>query len=311
MANTHTPLAANVIKGAGGAGGFGGASGQSKKALLQTQAKSHAKVLKEEGVVRIDNVLDQALADNIHKRVYEMHAESEQLVKDGSLQELERYAQVLLKENRSDMTIPIGQEAWVANALESIILKSPVGMTLANLIGKDAILYELSCMMSFPNSNRQVVHPDTPCNAQNEPVLYTCFVALQDITLDMGPTTFLPRTHNPAMHDKFADETKPIDGTGSCFPKDDLLQTQPSVVGLLPKGSCAIYDSRLLHCGGANISQKSRALFYFSFQNPKILNVGNPPSIRKDLIGKWNLKQMQSELELYGKGKPSRFLTTE
>ena len=135
-----------------------------------------------------------------------MRAESETLVRDGTLPSLARFANVLFKQNRCDMTIPIGP-TWVANALESILVHSPVGMTFQNLLGKQAILYELSCMMSDPNSQRQVVHPDTPAHDDQQPLLYTCFVALQDITMDMGPTTWLPRTHTSKMHEKFKDET--------------------------------------------------------------------------------------------------------
>lgn len=148
--------------------------------------------------------------------------------------------------------------------------------------------------MSDPNSDRQVVHPDTPCQSRNEePVLYTCFIALQDISLDMGPTTWLPGTHNLEIHQQFQNESQ----------KDDLLKNRDAVLGTLRKGDCAIFDSRLLHCGGANISDKSRALLYFSFQNPKVVNVGNPPSIRPSMVGKWNLKDLQKELELYGENK--------
>jgi ectoine hydroxylase-related dioxygenase (phytanoyl-CoA dioxygenase family) len=301
MANTHSPLEPNVVKGSGGGGGFGGGTaakggGGSKKSMLKTQAKSHAKVLKEQGVVRIDNVLDGTLADSIRQTVYETRAESEQLVQDGSLPNLARFADVLLKENRCDMTIPIGP-TWVAEALQSILLQSPVGLTMQQVLGKDAILYELSCLMSDPGSHRQVAHPDTPW--REESVLYTCFVALQDVTLDMGPTTWLPNTHTEEMHARFQDESGP---------KDVLLQTQPSVLGTFSKGSCAIFDSRLLHCGGANTSEMSRALLYFSFQNADVVHVGNPGSIRPDLIGQWTLQQLEKELERYSKGKTTERL---
>ena len=330
---SSTPLKANVVKGGGGGGGFGGGgdgANGSKKSLLKTQAKSHAKVLKEEGVVRIDNVLSPSLADSIRTHVYKMRAESEGLVRDGTLPSLARFANVLLKENRCDMTIPIGP-TWVANALVAILVHSPVGMTFQNLLGKHAILYEWSCMMSDPNSQRQVVHPDTPAHDDQQPVLYTCFIALQDITMDMGPTTWLPRTHTSEMHEQFKDETIPSSSSSSLkydkddnddngvtttttttttttSPKDELLKTQPKVLGTLSKGSCAIFDSRVLHCGGANVSEKSRALLYCSFQNPSIVHVGNPGSIRKDMIGKWNFQELQKELECFAKGKPTKRL---
>ena len=156
--------------------------------------------------------------------------------------------------------------------------------------------------MSDPSSNRQVLHPDTP--HKDEPVLFTCFIALQDISLDMGPTTWMPETHNsPELHEQFQDETI-LDGE-EFSPKDKLITSRQSVLGVLKKGSCAIFDSRLLHAGGANTSDTSRALLYFTFQNPAITNVGNPGSIRQYLIGKWTLQRLQKELTKYQKGKTS------
>lgn len=293
------PLQANVVKGSGGGGGFGGGS---KKSLLQSQAKAHAKVLHEQGVVRIDNVLSSAQADVLRETVYSLRKESEMLVEEGKISQKDRFADVLLTHNRRDMTLPIGPE-WVADALASILLESPVGRTVENLLGKKALLREWSCLMSDPGSQRQVAHPDTPW--QEEPVLYTCFVALQDITPDMGPTTWLPGTHTQEMHQRFQDESSM--GSDQKSPKDSLLSTQPSVLGTLPKGACAIFDSRLLHCGGANGSETSRALLYCSFQNPKV-TPGNPGSIRSNLIGKWTLETLRDELDLYRKGKPCQVI---
>ncbi|CAJ1938092.1 unnamed protein product [Cylindrotheca closterium] len=310
------PLEPNVVKGASGGGGFGGSGGSgggggsAKKNLLKTQAKAHAKVLKERGVVRIDNVLSKDLADTIRERVYQMRQESEELVQSGSLPSLARFADVLLKENRCDMTIPLGTtcddkvEEWVAQALASVLVDSPVGNTYQNLLGKDAILREWSCLMSDPSSQRQVMHPDTPY--QEEPVLYTCFIALQDIDLDMGPTTWMPETHvSQEIHDQFQDDTKSSGNNDLLSPKDELLMSKPTVLGTISKGCCAIFDSRLLHAGGANTSTTSRALLYCTFQNPKVTNVGNPGSIRNNLIGQWTLQKLQKELTKYQKGKPS------
>jgi len=40
----------------------------------------------------------------------------------------------------------------------------------------------------------------------------------------------------------------------------------PSCVGLLRAGEAALYDGRLLHCGGANRSDQLRVLFYVTFR---------------------------------------------
>jgi hypothetical protein len=64
-----------------------------------------------------------------------------------------------------------------------------------------ASLWEYSTMTSDPNSPRQPIHPDNSWTEQ--PVLYTAFVALQDITAEMGPTLFLPGTQTQECHGKF------------------------------------------------------------------------------------------------------------
>lgn len=304
------PLEATVVKGSGGGGGFGGGSGGgSKKSQLKTQGKAYAKVLQAEGVVRINNVLDAKLADSLRSQVYELRAEAEALVESGALPSLARFADVLLTKNRRDMTLPLSttESPWTLEAMDQILSTSPIGATMQAVLGPKAILREWSCLMSDPGSQRQVVHPDTPW--QEEPVLFTCFIALQDVQLDMGPTTWIPKTHTEAMHAQFQDEQVGSAEEAEQSPKDQLLATQPFVLGTLKKGDCAIFDSRLLHCGGANRStaELSRALLYCSFQNHKVTQVGNPGSIRKDLIGQWTLDDLQKELQKLGKGKASLF----
>jgi ectoine hydroxylase-related dioxygenase (phytanoyl-CoA dioxygenase family) len=296
-----TPLDAHIVKGGSGGEGFGAngsGGGGSKRALLKTQAKAHARVLREFGVVRIDNILNPSLADSLRRKVFDLRHESEQAIAAGTLNPKAVFANVLLTHNRRDMTLPIGPE-WTAHALSRILLESPVGLTVESILGKQALLREWSCLISDPQSQRQVVHPDTPW--QPEPVLYTCFLALQDVTMDMGPTTWLPETHTQPIHKQFQDESGP---------KDHLLATTPNVLGILPKGACAIFDSRLLHCGGSNKSDQSRALLYCSFQNPQVVNPGNPGSIRSDLIGKWTLQDLCKELQAFQKGKASLVVDT-
>ena len=100
------------------------------------------------------------------------------------------------------------------------------------------------------------MHPDNPMIAgRDDPTLLTCFIALQDVNLKMGPTVYMPRTNTEEIHAAFKDEVV-ADGKLES-PKDELLRTRKTVLGTLQKGSCAIYDSRLLHCGSANRSKSS------------------------------------------------------
>jgi ectoine hydroxylase-related dioxygenase (phytanoyl-CoA dioxygenase family) len=282
----------------GKAGGFGKASSNGTKASSKLEGKSYAKILKKEGVLRLDNVLSPTTADALRTYLYNLRTQSEQDVADGKVQPIERYAHVLLKHNRCDLTIPLGTEEIVTTALNESLRKSPVGGIMESIFGDGAILHEFSCLMSDVGSQRQVIHPDTPFVDGKGPVLYTCFIALQDVTMDMGPTTWLPRTHTREAHAAFKDP----------FTKDEIVSNTPAKLGLLPKGSCGIFDSRLLHCGTANRSNegKSRALFYFSFKNPEVGYTGNPASIRVKL-GAENvpLGKLMSDLESFERGEGS------
>ncbi|KAG7342373.1 phytanoyl-CoA dioxygenase family protein [Nitzschia inconspicua] len=297
MKSTASPIQPNISKGTGTAKGFASntALAGTKPADLKAAAKIHAEELKKSGVVRIDNVLTNENADHLREYVFNLRKSAEEQVRNAEVKTIERFADVLLKENRCDLTIPLEDEL-VVDSLLWILQKTPVVQTVSSILGKDAGLYELSCLISDPGSQRQVTHPDTPCNSNtDDPVLYTCFIALQDITVDMGPTTWIPYTHNIESHEQFQDET-PNAFTGES-PKDALLRTKPSVLGLLPKGSCAIFDSRVIHCGGSNTSNISRALFYCSFKSPKVGYPGNPGSIRRELQSKFTVTTLEKELK--------------
>jgi ectoine hydroxylase-related dioxygenase (phytanoyl-CoA dioxygenase family) len=298
------------VRGAGKAGGFGASSStsKSKKSALKAESKTYQKTLLKDGVVRIDNVLSDKTAGALREYVYDLRLNAMQEIQDPStsIRSLDRFANVLLKKDRCDLTIPFGDDI-VYDALHQIIRESPVGQTFQGLLSDEAVLYELSCLMSDPGSQRQVVHPDTPFFANKEAVLYTCFIALQDVRLDMGPTTWYPGTHTGEAHAAFRDDASAdagADADAGASGKDQLLKTRQAVLGTLSKGSCAIFDSRCLHCGTANKSDDSRSLFYFSFKNCNIGYPGNPASIRKE-IGAANvlLKDLERDLEGWSKGK--------
>lgn len=308
-----TPLKAPAIKirGTGKAGGFGkSASGSStSNDNNKAEGKEYAKLLKKEGVVRIDNVLAADTADEVREFLYDLRKKSETDVANGQIQPIQRFADVLLKQNRCDLTVPMGDEI-ITKALDEALRCSPIGSTISSIFGGGAILHEFSCLMSDPGSQRQVIHPDTPYIDGKGPVLYTCFIALQDVTLDMGPTIWLPRTHCKEAHEQFKDTSVGFDGGES--KKDALIRAQPAVLGTLTKGSCAIYDSRVLHCGTANrsVDGTSRALFYFSFKNPEVVYPGNPASIRPELASaNISLGDLMDDLQLFSKGKGSQLIT--
>jgi len=278
------------------------------------EAKDHAKVLKQEGLVRIDGVLSDAVTDQLREFVYDIR--TTELKRGGATTMQATFSTI----RRWDLSIPLFEDDSDDNnnnvvattttstpstptiayqALNDVLQTTAVGETMSRFLGTDnAELYELSSYISDPGSARQVIHADTPCfgTDDDQPILCTCFIALQDVRMDMGPTIWLPRTNTYKIHDLFFGEEDDETNTSSATPrKDQFLQTQSSVVGIIPKGSCVLFDSRLLHCGTANkstMTDNSRALLFFSFQHPNI-NLFNPggdtASIRPDLKGRFRL----------------------
>lgn len=123
-----------------------------------------------------------------------------------------------------------------------------------------ASLWEFSTMTSDPGAPRQPIHPDNSWTPR--PVLYTAFVALQDIDSEMGPTLFLPGTQSKEAHEKFL--------SGDAEVRRQFLEQEVEYcTSPLRRGDVQIMDSRILHAGLDNASpDRRRTLFYFTMANP-------------------------------------------
>lgn len=299
------------------------------------------KALKTDGVVRIDNVLSAEKADSLRDYLIGLRARAKGQVESGEIEDSqERFADVLLNQNRCDLKIPLGPKQ-VHEALIDVLTtanddddkdnnNSLVRKVLETTFeayggdGKDCTLWELNCFMSNSGARRQLVHADNVClepvpglhpmdgSAADEPILLTCFIALQDIDSSMGPTVFMPGTHTLDAHNRFF-ETGRDDistKTESYSPKNDLLRASPAVVGApMAKGSCIIFDPRVLHCAGENACtdpENTRALFYMSFKNPKIDSPGCPSTSGYGVAtAELTIEELVSEVRLWEAGETS------
>lgn len=160
------------------------------------------------------------------------------------------------------------------------------------LCGDDGVLVELSALLTFPGAKAQAIHTDIPFNALPEdkvegiPPLCSVFVALQDITREMGPTMILRGTHKRHFHRtiKATQESYDSSGnlevlivaTGSSQDSDETLrESEPPTFSeeqmydaalICGGGLTYVMDTRCAHAGGANQSASSRAVLCFSFQ---------------------------------------------
>ena len=162
------------------------------------------------------------------------------------------------------------------------------------LVGSEGELYELAAMTTEPGSDRQMIHTDF--KFQKEPPLYSIFVALQDVSYDMGPTVFLPGTCNVKDNEKWIDK--------STF--DDYLRAKTPHLALLKKGDLIVYDPRTLHCGAANDVEagSTRCMLNVGFRNVKAQgNFNYKGSLRSGYDTKIRYKEFKQLLDQVGKGK--------
>ena len=245
-------------------------------------------LLQKEGLVRKNSVMSSLTANNLLLAVKEKLAR-ERNGSGGS----DVFANVLLGENtlgeskRFDLLLDFDDEI-VLRATQEVLDVGGIGRILVDLFGLSAELYELSTMISLPGSARQTIHPDTPWQNGG---LMTCFIALQDVGEEMGPTVFFPKTHCEESHSIIHDRIR----------RDDWINKTEHKNCLLSKGDSLIFDSRTLHAGTSNRSDgKDRVLFYFSFRDVNNLRrpsylTNNTGSLKSKLKGRrYNIGEIMS-----------------
>jgi len=289
-----------LLKQSGSEGGFG-AKAQPKinkeKRTIFTGGPldnhGYGAVIVEEGVVRINQVLNQETAVNLLEYINILLEQSQAEVAEGKALQAERFANVLVKKHRWDLLLPIYEPSGVIErALKELLQEDgPICQVIRSVLGQNAELYEWAALISDPGSDRQVIHPDIPYLSRDISIL-TCFISLQDIKADMGATIYLPKTQSAEHHARNDNKSE----------RDELLKNTPHKLALLRTGDCAIYDPRVLHAGGSNESANNtrRVLCYFTFRNtnlpdPRLPN--NPGSIREELKKRQiTLPQLQNML---------------
>ena len=310
--------AINPDAGAGFGGGGGGAAaasaskkkagGKKKAAGKKAPAKktksglpsfksAMAAEMKKNGVVRIDGALSPETVEKLREFVDAERVRCTEGVAKGHVAKEERFADLVLLDKRCDLLMPL--HGPVLDALDELLGEgSVVGPLLAEITGADGYLQELACLISEPGSEQQPLHPDTPYTAT--PSAFTAFIALQDVTIDMGPTVYLPGTQTEECHKTFfgGDLAIAHDPCGVRRPPvpEEFLKSRPVKLGLLKAGDCALYNQQTLHCGSANQSDRTRRQFYISVRNPNV-DAKTQASIRPSFLKKLPLADMRAELK--------------
>jgi Phytanoyl-CoA dioxygenase (PhyH) len=293
--------------------GFAASQKSSKGARLAVQ---QAKTIQKEGVLLMENVMTTETAELLRAFVLEQ----QQVARDATTLDPTKarsfYGVEQARAHRCDLQLSLlrgGYKADHSEAGEHLNDSHILADALEELFGDEGTLvdlykalvtprgelYELAAVVTHPGSQRQIVHPDLPF--QKLAPLFVVFLALQDVSEDMGPTSFLLRTHTEAQNNLFT--------SGDTSIKNAQLSAADCRISCLKKGDAVVFDARVLHCGNANASaDKARALFNLSFRNPQVVgSLGYEGSIRPGYVQQMTMSALEDALASYKLGNLDPF----
>ena len=140
--------------------------------------------------------------------------------------------------------------------------------------GEGGRLETLGAVVALPRAPAQQIHCDTGWEPAPAPPFLFCnvFLALQDVSREMGPTAFYARSHTAEFHAASrAFEARAGAARGahvvarSGDADADPLAACEAAAPLLGAGDMVVFDTKTHHQGLENASRNRRALLNFSF----------------------------------------------
>jgi hypothetical protein len=205
-----------------------------------------AKLLRDEGVVRVNQVLAPDLCDRLLTTINEALAASDY---NASNAECDGFGNVFARKLRYDMYLRPEGVAKRPYTLCYVEIPSLVTSWHSGLLhGQPGVFHEFSSLISDPGSDCQPIHPDSPVRPTGSDVdhlrgspRYRC---------DHGTNGLLRGTHTSECHEQL----KSLDH------KDAMLASCEYHRATIQKGDATIMDSRTMHFGGANESETRRTV---------------------------------------------------
>ena len=274
--------------------------------------------LETDGVIRINDVLSSDWCQKCSQYINQTLQEQDRhIAADGSHNATTKentilFGNVFARDHRYDMYLHPFREKMISDILS--VLLHPENSTPGNTSNQksnsinttkvmnasdrsagtsnsstsqffDAEFHELSSLISDPGSMAQPLHPDSPYYPVYAP-LWTVFIALQDITPNMGGTVVIPNTHTEEFHQHLSSGASRRHNIQTLLRQSQKYQYCRADLHM---GDCIVMDSRTFHYGGANeiTTNTRRTLLYFTIRNPYHQSRGYPDcnSIYPDLDG--------------------------
>lgn len=262
--------------------GFGASpsSSGSSSGGKEDETSRLVKTLTKEGVIKLEGAMSESLASELRACVLDEIEDAREAVKRDPSASMSRFHAVEEQPLRSFVLLPFENEVIRSASLELLGPGTRLGKLFDTLCGLDGTLWDFYALRTEPGCPRQPVHSDTPF--QDVPPLFAAFIALQDVSFEMGPTTFLPRTHTQtdARLDFDAGLVEPDR-------RERMLSKVTPKYALLKAGDAAVFDMRVLHFGETNQKDggSKRIFWNVTFRNNRaekldVNSLGHQPCIR-------------------------------
>lgn len=231
------------------------------------------------GYTVVEGVLGAAVCESLREHV---SSATDKAWKAGRN---ELFGNIQEAENRWDLKLDLCEP--VRGAFNQVMGRC--GRIFTEVVGRNAKVVELAAITSDPGARAQAVHADTmhgvmrflqsdialPADfaaadsdeeeddlgeimravATETAVICTMLLALQDVAPDMGPTLVWPGTHTVEHHTTLWSTCQSKKLSVEDADRAFRVAHRPMT---LRQGDAVIYDSRTMHCGGANMSRSSR-----------------------------------------------------
>ena len=145
------------------------------------------------------------------------------------------------------------------------LIRGGVGKMVSDALGMDAFVSEVTAIASLPGTDAQSLHADS--NWDNRALqLITVFVALHDISKDMGPTEVCADTHTPACFASNKWLPPPGEHYNNPLAATHLAQATFPQAFVLSAGDALSILPTTWHRGGRNASSQRRVVLAVSFK---------------------------------------------
>jgi len=230
--------------------------------LIATDPIDAVNVLKNEGVVRLNNILSTDLCDKCIISILNTLSLAINEGTDHFGSSSKTFGNIDANYNRWDMFVNKSDISIAESYLSMFDNKNSVLNLIFDQLfdGLNAEVFEFGALISKNGATSQRIHSDT--TYQSNCPLYTVFIAIQNVIEELGPTIFIKNTNNnPLAHQNLRHK------------RTDYLSKAIYHQALLNQGDIVIMDSRTFHAGDKN-TFGNRVLLYFTLLNPSFTDMG-------------------------------------